>query len=218
MLRCLETTFVPQFSERGESVTGFHVMRQDITSTKLEERRLLSLASLDSLTGLANRNGFQQQLATAMARCRESGYLMALMYLDIDRFKPVNDTHGHNVGDALLRAFSSRLMHSVRSTDTVARLGGDEFTIILDKVSRPEDAAMIANKIVLSMRMPFDLDGTVVTVSSSVGVAFYQAGDAEDITSEELIRQADVMLYEAKKGGRDTFRVATLNVADANLP
>ena len=205
--RCLETTFVAQFSELGDRVIGFHVMRQDITSTKLEERRLHSLVSLDSLTGLANRNGFQQKLDTATARCRESGHLMALMYLDIDRFKPVNDTYGHNVGDALLRAFSSRLIHSVRSSDTVARLGGDEFTIILDKVSRAEDATMIASKIVDSMRMPFDLDGIVVKVSTSVGVAFYRGGD---ITPHELIRQADVMLYQAKDGGRDTYRVAML--------
>ena len=105
-------------------------------------------------------------------------------------------------------------MQAVRSTDTVARLGGDEFTIILDKVSRPEDAAMIANKIVLSMRMPFDLDGVVVSVSSSVGVAFYQGGD---ITSQELIGQADAMLYRAKQAGRDTFRVATLDAPSANM-
>lgn len=214
-LRCLETTFVPQFSERADKVIGFHVMRQDISSTKLEERRLQSLASLDPLTGLSNRNGFQLRLATAMANCRESGHLMALMYLDIDRFKPVNDTHGHQVGDALLRAFSSRLNHTVRSTDAVARLGGDEFTIILDQVSRPEDATMIANKIVHSMRLPFELDGLVVKVSASVGVAFYRG---EDITSQELTRQADVMLYQAKGAGRDTFRIAALEQAISVQP
>ena len=144
-MRYLETTFVAQFSERADRVIGFHVMRQDITNSKLEEQRLRSLASLDSLTGLSNRTGFQHRLTTAMARCRASGHLMALMYLDIDRFKPVNDTHGHNVGDDLLRAFSSRLIHTVRSSDSVARLGGDEFTIILDQVSRPEDVTLIAN-------------------------------------------------------------------------
>lgn len=204
-LRSLETTFVPQFSDGGDRVVGFHFMSQDITSTKIEKRRLQSLVSLDSLTGLSNRNGFQIELDAAMSRCCESAHLMALMYIDIDRFKPVNDTHGHNVGDALLRAFSSRLIHSVRSTDTVSRLGGDEFTIILDKVSKPEDATMIAKKIVESMRMPFELDHIVVAVSASVGVAFYQGSD---ITSEELIRRADVMLYQAKEAGRDTYCVA----------
>lgn len=204
--RCVELTYIPQFSDDGQQVLGFHVMNQNITAKKLEERRLLHLAQVDSLTGLANRAGFLQRLSDAMAQSKASHALIALMYLDIDHFKTINDTYGHPIGDALLKAFVGRLARALRASDTVARLGGDEFTVIMENLSRPEDAATVAAKIVQAIQAPFAIDDDLsVSVSVSIGLAFYQDGATD---RKALIRQADEMLYLAKEAGRNTYRVA----------
>ncbi len=202
--RNLEVMYIPQRGENG-SVLGLHVIRQDVTTQQSEKKRLLKLAQVDALTGLTNRAGFTLKLTEAMSSCKEHRNLMAVMYMDIDHFKPVNDTYGHNVGDALLKAFSGRLTHALRGSDTVARLGGDEFTIIMEKLSKTEDASSIASKIVAVMRTPFHLDGLTVSVSASIGLAFYRGGDQ---TPEGLLNEADVQLYAAKQAGRSTYRAA----------
>jgi diguanylate cyclase (GGDEF)-like protein len=201
--RTFDVVYIPQLDEDGITVVGFHVMRQDVTAQKREKQRLLKLSQVDALTGLTNRAGFLQKLNDSMAACREGGGLMAVMYLDIDRFKPVNDTYGHAVGDALLKAFSARLSNTVRASDTVARLGGDEFTIIMDRISKPEDAAVTASKIVHAMQHPFELDGVLVNVSTSIGLTYFRD---EDVSPAELLKRADSLLYEAKQAGRNTFR------------
>ncbi len=201
--RTYEVVYIPQLDEDGMTVVGFHVMRQDVTAQKREKQHLLRLSQVDALTGLTNRAGFLQKLNDAMVACRESGSLMAVMYLDIDRFKPVNDTYGHAVGDALLKAFSARLSNTVRASDTVARLGGDEFTIIMDRISKPEDAAATASKIVQAMQHPFELDGVLANVSTSIGLTYYRD---EELSPAELLKRADLLLYEAKQAGRNTFR------------
>jgi diguanylate cyclase (GGDEF)-like protein/PAS domain S-box-containing protein len=201
--RTFEVVYIPQMDEEGLSVIGFHVMRQDVTAQKREKQRLLKLSQVDALTGLTNRAGFLQKLHDAMNASREHGSLMAVMYMDIDRFKPVNDTFGHSVGDALLKAFSSRLTHTMRATDTIARLGGDEFTIIMEHIARIDDASALAAKIVSAMQAPFDLDGTVVSVSASIGLTYYRD---EDVSPAELLNRADMLLYEAKQAGRNTYR------------
>ncbi|MGK5026501.1 PAS domain-containing protein [Janthinobacterium sp. RB2R34] len=205
--RCMEVIYIPQIGEDHPQVVGFHVMRQDITVQKREKQRLLQLAQVDALTGLSNRAGFVQKLTDAMHASRKQGRLMAVMYMDIDRFKPVNDTHGHGTGDALLRAFAQRLTHTMRATDIIARLGGDEFTIIMEHIGRPEDAAVLAANIVYAMRLPFELDGVTVHISASIGVAFYRN---EDISPAALLQQADVLLYQAKQDGRNTYRAAAI--------
>ena len=203
--RALEVTYIPQRGEDGAAVVGFHVMRHDITSQKREKKRLLKLSQVDALTGLTNRAGFMQKLDAAMRASADENHLMAVMYMDIDHFKPVNDTYGHNVGDALLKAFSARLTHTLRASDTIARLGGDEFTIILETIARPEDASLIAAKIVAAMRAPFDLDGVKVSVSTSIGLAYFRDGAPDP---DALLKQADMLLYQAKQAGRDTWRAA----------
>lgn len=203
--RCAESTYIPQIAEESKDVVGFHVMIQDITPKKMEERRLLQLAQIDSLTGLVNRAGFEQKLSDAMAHSKAAHTLMAIMYLDIDRFKVINDTRGHLAGDMLLKAFAARLSRALRSVDTVARLGGDEFTVIMEGLARPEDALTVAGKIIQSMQPLFSLDNHPVSASASIGVAYY-LGD--DINPQALIRRADEMLYEAKAAGRNTFCVA----------
>ncbi|NHZ99165.1 PAS domain S-box protein [Massilia sp. CCM 8734] len=203
--RALEVTYIPQLGEDGVTVVGFHVMRQDITSQKREKKRLLKLAQVDALTGLANRAGFLHKLSLAMRESADDGHLMALMYMDIDHFKPVNDTHGHHVGDALLKAFSARLAQTLRASDTVARLGGDEFTIIMEKLARPEDAQAIAAKIVGAMQAPFELGMVTVSVSASIGLAYFSGGTPDP---DALLQLADMQLYQAKQAGRNTWRAA----------
>lgn len=200
-----ESDFIPQFAEDGKSVVGFHVMTQDITSKKLEERRLVQLAQIDSLTGLVNRAGFEQKLLSAMTKSRTNGSLMALMYLDIDHFKKINDTRGHVVGDVLLKVFSGRLQRTVRAIDTVCRLGGDEFSIIVEEITQPEIAENIAAKIVHAMQSQFSLEGELVPVTASIGVAFYRG---EALEAKILIKRADEMLYQAKAIGRNTYCIA----------
>jgi diguanylate cyclase (GGDEF)-like protein len=201
--RTFEVVYIPQLYEDGGGVMGFHVMRQDITAQKREKQRLLRLSQIDALTGLTNRAGFLQKLHDTMMAHRDNGDLMAVMYMDIDRFKPVNDTFGHSVGDSLLKAFSARLTHTMRASDTIARLGGDEFTIIMERIHRIDDAAALAAKIVTAMQTEFDLDGTVVSISASIGLAYFSG---EDVSPAELLNRADVLLYEAKQAGRNTFR------------
>lgn len=205
--RTFEVVYIPQFNADGSSVIGFHVMRQDVSAQKREKQRLLKLSQVDALTGLTNRAGFLQRLNDSMAYCRDNASMMAVMYMDIDRFKPVNDTYGHAVGDALLKAFSARLTHTMRASDTIARLGGDEFTIIMERISRSEDASTLAAKIVTAMQAPFELDGITVSVSTSIGLTFYSD---EDLNPAELLKRADVLLYEAKQAGRNTYRAGAL--------
>ncbi|MES2205546.1 MAG: GGDEF domain-containing protein [Pseudomonadota bacterium] len=197
------TTFTPGF--RGTKVDGFYVMVSDISSRKLYEEHITHLAHHDTLTGLANRALFHQRLNQIMMRSQRNYSMIALLYMDVDKFKSINDTLGHNVGDELLKQFSQRLSRSVRSTDTVSRLGGDEFTVILEAVGNEKNAEIIINKILSEIRQPFNLAGNLHNVTSSIGVAYYTA---EPITSDELIRRSDSALYKAKHAGRNCFQVA----------
>ena len=202
---CYEAHYIPQFAMDGNTVVGFHAVITDITRQKLEERRLVNLARVDVLTGLVNRAGFELRLADALSHSHASGTLMALMYLDIDRFKQINDGFGHNAGDELLQAFAGRLLHTLRSTDTVARLGGDEFTVIMENLPKPEVATLIAAKIVQAISAPFNIDQKTISITTSIGVAFCQGGA---VSADRLIKQADEMLYQAKGAGRNNVQVA----------
>ncbi len=197
-----EATYIPQLADEGKEVVGVHIMIHDISAKKREEQRLLQLTRIDSLTGLVNRAGFEQKLDSAIAQSRAKKRSMALLYLDIDHFKRVNDTHGHLVGDALLKAFAGRLSRTMRSVDTVARLGGDEFTVIMESVSVIGDVERIAAKIVEAMRALFKLDGLPVSISASIGVAIHDGGD---LGANDLIKRADEMLYQAKANGRNQY-------------
>jgi diguanylate cyclase (GGDEF)-like protein/PAS domain S-box-containing protein len=204
--RCTDVTYTPQFdAEERQRVVGFHIMGHDVTAKKMHERRLVELTQTDSLTGLLNRAGFQKKLLAAMAESRVSHSPMAVLYMDIDHFKQVNDVHGHPVGDALLKSFVGRLLRVLRATDSVARLGGDEFTVIMEKLTRLEDAATICRKICEAMEPPFSLDETTLNVTASIGLAYYHGGPE---TPETLLKLADDMLYQAKKSGRNTYRIA----------
>jgi len=176
----------------------------DITDRRRMEEALQSVAQSDPLTGLANRLLFQDRLRQALARARRAGSSIALLYLDLDRFKEVNDSLGHTGGDILLKDFASRLRAGVRATDTVARFGGDEFVILLEDVKDRGHAIRVAEKIVAEARQPLLVEGRELTATASIGVAF---GDGNAV-EEELLRSADAALYEAKNAGRDGYRVA----------
>lgn len=173
----------------------------DINDGKIAEGRLRRLAEFDTLTGLPNRALFNDRLRQGMARAAR-GKPMALLFLDIDRFKAINDTLGHEAGDKLLKVFASRMQGAVRQSDTVARLAGDEFTIILEQVGGWADATAIATKLVEALRQPVALAGRILEVTASIGVALCLPGESDDAA---LLRRADEALYEAKRRGRDGF-------------
>jgi len=168
------------------------------------EARFKQLARIDTLTGIANRLVFEEALQQAILRARRSRKPLALAYLDIDYFKEINDTLGHGAGDAVLKEFSTRLVASVRASDTVARLAGDEFVIVFEQVASEDEAARLAAKIVMAVRSPFPLEHAPRKVTTSMGVALH---DGDDETSAELIARADSALYAAKRNGRDGFVV-----------
>jgi diguanylate cyclase (GGDEF)-like protein/MYXO-CTERM domain-containing protein len=161
-------------------------------------------AENDSLTGLPNRALFYDRLTMAMARCRRSNNLMALLYVDIDNFKAINDNLGHAAGDELLRSFAQRLSQCVRASDTVARLGGDEFTVILENLSSRETALSVVDKLMTATRRPFGIGGNDVQARASIGIAYFTD---KEIEADALIKQADAALYRAKERGRNDYSV-----------
>ncbi|MEN8233358.1 MAG: EAL domain-containing protein [Actinomycetota bacterium] len=173
---------------------------------ELDQQRLNYLARYDPLTGLINRTLFSDRLESAVSRARRDGSVVALMFLDLDGFKEVNDRLGHAVGDALLRQAAERLVGCVRESDTVARLGGDEFTVILEGGQRVEDAGQVATKILRALATPYRVGGDELVVTTSMGIAAYPLdGD----TAEDLLKGADIAMYSAKDAGRDTYQFYT---------
>jgi diguanylate cyclase (GGDEF)-like protein/PAS domain S-box-containing protein len=201
----LDGTLVPHFDGSGQ-VAGVFVLVIDITERKALENKLAHMAQHDHLTRLPNRALFEDRLQQALERGKRSREPFTLMYLDIDHFKSVNDTLGHKSGDELLKSFATRLGACTRSTDTVARLGGDEFVMLLEGVSSQGLAMRVAEKIVDSVREPFDLGSHVVNVTTSIGVALVQGGE---MSGAEATASADAALYQAKAGGRNRFHLAS---------
>jgi len=176
----------------------------DITDRRRMEEAIQSAAESDALTGLANRRLFTDRLRLAIARSRRGGTQLAVLYLDIDHFKQVNDSLGHAAGDALLRDFAARLRASVRATDTVARFGGDEFVILLEDLKEREHALRVVEKILEDCRQPLRIEERQIVATASAGLA-YGDGTADDAA---LLKRADAALYAAKAAGRDGYRVA----------
>lgn len=202
--RITQVIYVPDV--RADGLThGIFSLALDITALKLVEHKLIELARLDTLTGLPNRLAFNEHLPDAVLRVRLTGNAMALMFLDVDHFKTINDTFGHAVGDAVLVEYARRLLASVRGTDKVARLAGDEFVLVLENLGGPQAAATVAEKIVERIGgTPFVVEGQTISVTTSIGVVFHWAADSA-ATAEELLARADAALYNAKAAGRNRF-------------
>ena len=194
---------------------------QDITDRKQSEREIYRLAYFDSLTGLANRVLFKDRLTQALAHAGRYHSTLAVLFLDLDRFKVINDTLGHNVGDLLLKQVAGRLTESVRHSDSVsrsvdkeenhslARLGGDEFTVLLTNLRDVQDAGTVARRIVEAMANPFSIEGREIFVTISVGIAIFPV-DGESI--DALLKNADSAMYHAKEKGRNNFQFYSNNL------
>jgi diguanylate cyclase (GGDEF)-like protein/PAS domain S-box-containing protein len=180
----------------------------DITDQKLSEKRIYHLAHYDALTDLPNRVLFQDRLDHALVEARRGGYSVPILYLDLDRFKPINDSFGHPVGDLLLQQVAERLRHCVREADTVARMGGDEFTVILGQGTAGGMAdivqmgSRVAHAILDALAQPFNLEGHEVFISASIGIVVYPQ---DGVTVPQLIKNADTAMYHAKDKGRNNY-------------
>lgn len=195
-------------------LTRYVSIFSDLTEKHLSEQRMYRLAHYDVLTGLPNRALFQERLEQGLIHHRRQRTALALLFLDLDRFKRVNDSLGHAAGDRLLQIAAGRLAACVRESDTVARLGGDEFTIILEDIGAAEDATRVALKILAALAEPIPVAGQELSITSSIGIALYprDAGDAHT-----LLRHADAAMYLAKERGRNNWQMFTdaINVAAA---
>jgi len=203
-LRDLQTVYIPDLRDDG-TVRGIFTLSTDVTAAKDVERQLHRLARIDTLTGLANRRQFDELLEQSLARCRRSKRPLALIFLDIDHFKTINDTHGHAVGDAVLKEFASRLQASLRETDVAARLAGDEFVVILDGLTASDEAVSVATKLLQAIRATMTFGEQALDVTASMGLAWLDG--AVEIDAEALMLRADRALYRAKEGGRDALAV-----------
>ena len=192
---------------RGIPITdgGFVTTYLDVTENRSAQAHIAHMAHHDTLTGLPNRALLQDRLGQALAAIPRGGNPVAVLYLDLDRFKPVNDRYGHAVGDALLKAVAERLSNEIRPTDTAARIGGDEFIIVQTGIRTYRDAEVLATRLVAAMARDFVIGERTLQIGASIGVAL--APD-HGVEPDELIRRSDQALYEAKSAGRGNFRMA----------
>jgi diguanylate cyclase (GGDEF)-like protein/PAS domain S-box-containing protein len=184
------------------AVTHFVSVKEDFTEIKRLQDRMDHLAHHDQLTGLPNRTLFYDRLKQAQTQAKRRGQGLALLYLDLDGFKAVNDSHGHEQGDRLLQSVAQRLTACVRESDTVARMGGDEFTVLLPDLPGREAAERIANLIIEFIARPFIHEGVTSTVGVSIGISFYPQ-DGED--PDDLLLRADAAMYRVKHDGKNGF-------------
>ena len=176
---------------------------RDITEHKLAEEKIARLAHYDYLTGLPNRALFLDSLEHAISLAKRNHYKVAVLFLDLDGFKKINDTLGHDAGDLLLRETAQRLKDTIRASDTVARVGGDEFIFVLNEIGSDENAALMANKIIVTLSEPFELKGQQCHVGGSIGISIFPDGSN---TPNTLLKQADDAMYLAKQSGKNTHK------------
>jgi len=195
-------TLSPVTDQNGQ-ITAVTVISKDITKLKQAEEQLAHMATYDPLTGLPNRQAFNDRLSLELSHAHRDQQKLAVMMLDLDHFKDINDTLGHSVGDQLLKAVGNRLTTLQRKSDTIARLGGDEFMLILPQIAQTNVAEKISQKLLEAVREPFVIDDNELHVTTSIGVVVYPE-DAEDI--ETLVKNADIAMYRAKNKGRDNYQ------------
>lgn len=177
---------------------------RDITERKEAEEKISYLAHHDQLTKLPNRNMFNIHLERAIMRVKRNLTDLALMYLDLDNFKPVNDNYGHDAGDAVLQEIANRISGSIRVTDTVSRVGGDEFVVILECIQGSDNASKLAERLIKAIKEPIIYRGHTLDIGASIGIAFLSNKTDQ---AETLIKQADISMYLAKAAGRNTYKI-----------
>ncbi|MEG6614823.1 diguanylate cyclase [Peptococcaceae bacterium 1198_IL3148] len=182
---------------------GLAVYFNDITERKRNDEYIRYLAFHDSLTGIPNRVLLQDRLENAIARAKRNNEVLAVMYLDLDNFKQVNNTLGHHAGDFVLQNVAKRLTNCLREGDTVARMGGDEFIILLPNIETKDNVALVANRIIETMQQPLDLNRQEFYVTTSIGISNYPDDSRK---RQELLIMADTALYRAKKAGKNNFK------------
>jgi diguanylate cyclase (GGDEF)-like protein/PAS domain S-box-containing protein len=197
-------TFPQEISMTALDGGGIVVVVRDISERTYAEEQIKHLAYHDALTGLPNRLLFKDRLTVALSHAQRNGSRLAVLFLDLDRFKVINDSLGHNIGDQLLQAVAARVQSCVRESDTVARLGGDEFTLLLPNLNRSDDAAPVAQKLLEAVRYPFHIEGREFFITTSIGVSLYPE---DGLDAETLIKNADTAMYQAKEQGRDNYQL-----------
>ncbi|CAG2161236.1 hypothetical protein LMG26411_08091 [Cupriavidus numazuensis] len=200
---CFDVTYQPAWSTTADRVIGVHLFTRDITAERQKMRHLEQTILSDDLTGLLNRKGFDRRMESAMIQSEEGGQIVALLLVDLDNFKLVNDTYGHPVGDKLLNVVATRLKSCVGETGAVARVGGDEFAVILEDVSTSDKVRRVAQAMLSATCETFILDGHQIACSTSVGAALKTPCDGN--TRNELLLKADTALYSAKHSGKARF-------------
>jgi diguanylate cyclase (GGDEF)-like protein/PAS domain S-box-containing protein len=194
---------VAPIHDRSGNVSGAVMVFRDVTKARAQSEHMVYLAQHDILTGLANRVLLSDRISQAVALARRHHQKLAVLFLDIDRFKQVNDSLGHDAGDSLLRSVSQRLLQCVRKSDTVSRQGGDEFVVLLPELEAPQDAAILTEKIVLALGAPYTLGSEQLRLTVSAGIAIYPD---DGIDAETLLKNADFAMYHAKENGRNNYQ------------
>jgi len=198
----VDVHYLPHRGADGRILGHFGIVH-DITARKQNERLLEYLATHDQLTGLPNRNLLSEHMQLALSRGMRSGHGVGVLFIDLDRFKNVNDTLGHDAGDRLLKAVAERFRTNVRAMDMVARLGGDEFVVLMDELREVQEAAVLARKLLTVLSEPFVVDGHDLYVSASLGVA---VAPEDGLDSSSLLKHADIAMYRAKAQGKNNFQ------------
>ena len=210
----VEVTFNLTHDPKDGRPDGYVAAVRDINERMEAERRIAHMARHDALTNLANRTLFQERLVQEIARSRRHDERFAVFCLDLDRFKAVNDTFGHQAGDTVLQTVSARMHGLVRTEDTLARFGGDEFMVLQTGTMQPSSGQALACRLIEAVREPITIGGIAVDVGLSIGIA---VGPQLGVDGEGLYRQADLALYRAKAGGRNTFRFYDSATDDVSL-
>jgi diguanylate cyclase (GGDEF)-like protein len=181
----------------------FIVLARDVTERKAAERRIMNLAHYDALTGLPNRVLLADRMKVAIQHAARQSRRLAVLFVDLDRFKPINDSFGHDIGDKLLKAVAVRMQGSVRVVDTVSRVGGDEFVVLLSEIELPDDAARVAEKLISGLSQPYRIDEHELLLTASIGICIYPDNGSQPSI---LLRNADASMYTAKQGGRNRYQ------------
>ncbi len=205
------TSKLPLHDDAG-NVVGLMGITREINELKQAELDLQHLATHDSLTGLPNRYLMMDRLQRILLQAQRSDTIVGVLFIDLDCFKAVNDAHGHEFGDEMLRAIAQRLVRSVRSSDTVARIGGDEFVVILDELEKSEHAMVVAGNVRRNLAQPLILERRKVKITVSIGISFRPQNGSD---AEVVLRAADYAMYLAKKGGKDAWAVCPVDVASS---